>query len=74
MAMMGEVRHPSFSKAVATAAEGHAQHVLEPRLMRQLFQAVTTARILGVDLQIPSDLEGTAYKWYKLSEQSCLPI
>ena len=74
MAMMGEVHHPAFGTAVAAAVECHSLRVLEPRLMRQLYQAVTSARILGLDCQVPAELEGTAYKWWEPRLETCTSI
>ena len=61
--MLGEVGHPAFDRTVQAIVECHRQRTLEPRLMRQLFQAVTSARVLGQATQIPADLETTAHKW-----------
>lgn len=63
MAILGEVQRPAFARVVSAVVASHRQQALEPRLMRQLFQSVTTARTLGSPIDIPADLESTAYKW-----------
>lgn len=65
LAILGEVHHPVFPQVVAAVVESHQRRTLEPRLMRQLFQAVSAARILGADLSIPEAVEGTAHKWWR---------
>ena len=64
LAILGEVHHPVFPQVVAEVVESHQRRTLEPRLMRQLFQAVSAARILGAEFSIPEAVEGTAHKWW----------
>ena len=63
LALLGEVRHPVFPEVMAATVASHQKRTLEPRLMRQVFQAIAAARILGAELSTPEDLEQTAYKW-----------
>lgn len=73
MALMGKTGHPSFPVAIGAIVDSHQQRALEPRLMRQLFQAVSAARALGHPVEIPADLEGTAHKWYGNSPSFQVP-
>lgn len=70
---MGQVRHPAFPRTLAAVVASQGRRTLEPRLMRQMFQAVATARILGVDADIPEDMEATAYKWCAWLPHPCSP-
>lgn len=63
LALLGEVQLPVFPQVIAATVASHKKRTLEPRLMRQLFQAVSSARILGAVASIPEDLEQTAHKW-----------
>ena len=63
LSKQGMVDQPAFAATLQLVVECHEQKPLEPRLMRQLFQAVTSARLQGIAPQIPEDLEKTAHKW-----------
>lgn len=41
----------------------HEKQPLQPKLMRQLYQAVSASRLLGVEISVPEALEQTAFKW-----------
>lgn len=63
LALSGDIHHPVFPVAINAMVTSNQKRQLEPRLMRQLFQAVASARVLGADVSIPRELEQTAYKW-----------
>ena len=63
LALMGRADHPAFARLLETVITSHQQRFLEPRLMRQVFQAATIARALRTPAALPPDLEATAHKW-----------
>lgn len=63
LARQGQAQQPIFNAALEKMPEFYEKRQLDPRMLRQLFQAITSGRKQGVDVTIPADLEQTAHSW-----------
>eukprot|EP00884_Botryococcus_braunii_P001190 jgi/Botrbrau1/11071/Bobra.0302s0013.1 len=67
MSLAGQWDKPVWEKAVQDLSQRSRARSLEPRLMRQLFQAVARARAEGASLDLPPDIQQSADKWWRAS-------
>jgi hypothetical protein len=76
--MAGQCHLAVFQAGLAALLASHRARTLEPRLLRQLFQAVARARAVGIDVVLPPEVEKIANKcalrYFAWSAHACVCV